>query len=54
MEELIELLRQIQELAGVGIEALQGAAEGTKEEAPADGAPAEEPPAENGPPQGER
>lgn len=28
MEQLIELLKQIQELAGVAIEALQGATEG--------------------------
>jgi hypothetical protein len=35
MEQLIELLKQIQELAGVAIEALQGAAEG----APAEGEP---------------
>lgn len=28
MEQLIELLQQIQELAGVAIEALQGASEG--------------------------
>ena len=43
MEQLIELLTQIQELAGVGIEALQqalGAAQGG-EGAPPEGAPSE-------------
>lgn len=34
MEQLVELLKQIQELAGVAIEALEGAAGG---EAPAEG-----------------
>lgn len=49
MEELIQLLQQIQELAGVGIEALQGAAGGG--EAPAEGpAPEEVPPEEGAPP----
>ena len=38
MEQLIELLQQIQELAGVGIEALQKAGGGGAE-APAEGAP---------------
>lgn len=49
MEQLIELLQQIQELAGVAIDALQGATEGG---APAEGggeavptAPEGEPPA---------
>lgn len=32
MDQLIELLRQIQELAGVGIEALSGAGEGAAPE----------------------
>ena len=49
MDQLIELLKQIQELAGVAIDALQGATEG---EAPppeaggggGGGAPAEGPP----------
>lgn len=45
MEQLIELLRQIQELAGVGIEALTEAAGG----APAGG---EAPPEEGAPPAG--
>ena len=61
MEELIELLQQIQELAGVGIDALENAA-GEGEEAPppeegeappeggeppeGPGQPPEEPPAE--------
>lgn len=41
MEQLIELLQQIQELAGVGIEALSGAGEGAPEgeAAPGEGAP---------------
>jgi hypothetical protein len=39
MEQLIELLKQIQELAGVAIEALQGAAEGAG--AGAEGGPPE-------------
>jgi hypothetical protein len=37
MEQLIELLKQIQELAGVAIEALQGASEGAQ--AGAEGGP---------------
>ena len=37
MEELLELLSQIQELAGAGIEALTGAEEAAYEEAPAEG-----------------
>ena len=43
MDQLIELLRQIQELAGVGIEALSGAAEAAPEggAAPGEGAPPE-------------
>lgn len=47
MEQLIELLKQIQELAGVAIEALQGATEGGGGEgggAPEGGAPPEGPP----------
>jgi hypothetical protein len=45
MEQLIELLKQIQELAGVGVKALEGAAKGGGEG---------EPPAEGGdmPPEG--
>lgn len=44
MDKLIELLQQIQELAGVAIEALQGASEGGGGEAPAEGgAPPAEP-----------
>ena len=45
MDQLIELLRQIQELAGVGIEALSGAGEGAAPEggaAPGEGAPPSE------------
>lgn len=47
MEQLIELLRQIQELAGVAIEALEGAA-GGGEGGGAEGGP---PPEEAAPPQ---
>lgn len=39
MEQLIELLTQIQELAGVGIDALQQVAEGGGEAAPEGEAP---------------
>ena len=57
MEALIELLQQIQELAGVGIDALTeaaageggGAPEGPPEGAPPEGAPPEGPP-EGAPP----
>lgn len=53
MDQLIELLQQIQDLAGVAIDALQEASGGgggegapAPEEAPAEGAPpAEQPPA---------
>jgi hypothetical protein len=49
MDQLIELLQQIQDLAGTAIEALQGAMSDAGGEAPAEGAPAEgappEPPA---------
>jgi hypothetical protein len=47
MEELVELLSQIQELAAAGIEALEGAAGGAPAEGPPpEGeAPPEEPPA---------
>jgi hypothetical protein len=48
MEQLIELLRQIQELAGVGIEALEQAAGGG---APAGGEGG--PPPEGPPPEGQ-
>jgi hypothetical protein len=48
MDQLIELLTQIQDLAGTAIEALQGAmSEGG---APEGGAPSEGAPAEGGPP----
>jgi len=52
MDQLIELLKQIQELAGVAIEALQGATEGAPEGGGGGGeAP---PPAEGaGPPPGQ-
>ena len=46
MEEMIELLKQIQELAGVGIDALSQAAEGAKGEGGPEGPP------EGGPPPG--
>ena len=49
MEQLIELLTQIQELAGVGIDALQGAMGGG--ETPPEGG--DMPPAEATPPDGE-
>ena len=49
MDQLIELLQQIQELAGVGIDALTEAAAGAEGGAPAEGPPAEEPPAEEPP-----
>ena len=42
MEQLIELLQQIQDLAGAGIDALKGATEGAPPEeggAPGEGAP---------------
>lgn len=52
MEELIELLTQIQDLAGVGIEALQQAAGGGGEApAPEGEAPPEGPPPGEGEPQ---
>jgi hypothetical protein len=47
VEQLIELLQQIQDLAGAGIDALKGATEGGKE--PGGGAPAGGPPDPNGP-----
>lgn len=49
MEQLIELLQQIQELAGVGIDALKEASAGAEGGAPAEGPPAEGPPAEEPP-----
>ena len=55
MEQLIELLQQIQDLAGAGIDALKGAAEGGSEGGPPEkgGPPPEEgapPPEEGAPP----
>lgn len=41
MDQLIELLQQIQDLAGAAIEALQGAGGGEEGGAPAEGAPPE-------------
>ena len=55
MEEMIELLKQIQELAGVGIDALSQAAEGAKGEGGPEGPPEGGPPpgsGETGPPPG--
>jgi len=49
MEQLIELLKQIQDLAGVAIEALQGAAKGGAEAPPEGGGGGEAPP-EGAPP----
>lgn len=51
MDQLIELLKQIQELAGVAIEALQGAGEGAQEGAA--GAGGGEAPPPEGPPPGQ-
>jgi len=53
MDQLIELLRQIQELAGAGIDALEqamGAEKGNAEPGMEEAAPAEEAPAEGRPP----
>ena len=47
MDKLIELLKQIQELAGVGVDALQGAMKGDKGGPPDGGKP------EGGPPPGD-
>jgi hypothetical protein len=49
MEQLVELLKQIQELAGVAIDALEGAAGGGGGEAPA--GPPPEAGGEGAPPQ---
>lgn len=57
MEKLIELLQEIQDLAGAGIEALKGALGESGEEAPEGGAPEGGAPegggAPGGPPPGE-
>lgn len=50
MEQLIELLQQIQDLAGIAIEALTEAAGGGG--APPEGAPPEGPPGGGVPPEG--
>ena len=50
MEQLIELLQQIQDLAGAGIEALQGAMGGGEGGPPEEGAPPEGAPPEEGAP----
>lgn len=52
MDQLIELLQQIQELAGVAIDALKGATEGGGEGGPAPEGGGE--PAPEGPPPGEQ
>lgn len=46
MDEMIELLKQIQELAGVGIDALKGAKGGGPQEKGGGENPAPKPPAE--------
>ena len=55
MDQLIELLQQIQDLAGVGIDALkeatQGGAEGAPAEAPGDGGGRPPAPGGGAPPQ---
>ena len=54
MDQLIELLKQIQELAGVAIEALQGATQGGGEGGPPpEGGGEAPPPKEAGPPPGQ-
>jgi hypothetical protein len=51
MEQLIELLQQIQDLAGVAIDALEGAGKDAGgEKPPAEGGGGEQPPAEPKPP----
>ena len=51
MEQLIELLKQIQELAGVAIEALSGATEGAPEEGGGEPPPPSEQMQEGPPPE---
>jgi len=52
MEQLIELLQQIQDLAGAGIDALKGATQGAAEGAGGgEGAPPEGAPPEGAPPE---
>ena len=55
MDQLIELLKQIQELAGVAIDALEGATKGEGEKKPEGGAPKPEggPPSPEGGPKPE-
>lgn len=50
MEQLIELLKQIQDLAGVAIDALEGASDDTKKEKPEGSKPEGEAGPEGGPP----
>lgn len=50
MEQLIELLGQIQDLAGVGIDALKEASGGGKGGPPGEGGPPPEGPPPGGPP----
>jgi hypothetical protein len=52
MDQLIELLKQIQELAGVGIDALKGATGGGEGGPPAEGGGAPAPEDGSGPPEG--
>lgn len=58
MEQLIELLKQIQELSGVAIDALEGAGKGEKKPGDADHDPAKDaggpPPPDGGGPPPER
>lgn len=53
MDQLIELLQQIQDLAGAAIDALKGAAEGGAPEGGAPPADAGGPPPEGEPPAGQ-
>jgi hypothetical protein len=53
VEQLIELLKQIQELAGVAVDALEGAAGDAKGEGEKKPMPEGEPKPEGGPPAGE-
>lgn len=53
MDQLIELLKQIQELAGVAIEALQGATKGGDGGAQGGGGGNPPPPDQAGPPPGQ-
>lgn len=54
MEQLVELFKQIQELAGVGIDALEQALKGGGGEGKPEGGPPSEGGPEGGPPPGEK